>query len=184
MSILFFFILVFSIVALVAGLIRPRWIIRWGAPEKKTRKRSAKICLLAMLLSFFLMIAFIPQKNESAPTEPDQTEQISTQSEGKVATSAENAVKPKQAESPSNENTSTPIPAAVPTSAQPPQSINSNISHNGPGPNGETIKGNINRKGEKIYHVPGGQFYNKTIPERWFFTEVDAQAAGFRRAKR
>ncbi len=184
MSILFFFILVFSIVALVAGLIRPRWIIRWGPPEKKTRKRSTKICLLAMLLSFFLMIAFIPQKNESAPTEPAQTEQISTQSEGKIATSAENAAKPKQAESPSNENTSTPIPAAVPTSAQPPQSANSKISHDGPGPNGETIKGNINRKGEKIYHVPGGQFYNKTIPERWFFTEADAQAAGFRRAKR
>lgn len=55
---------------------------------------------------------------------------------------------------------------------------------NGQGPNGETIKGNINSKGEKIYHIPGGQFYDKTIPERWFKTEAEAQAAGFRRSKR
>ena len=54
----------------------------------------------------------------------------------------------------------------------------------GPGPNGESIKGNINSKGEKIYHVPGGQFYDETIPERWFFTEEEAQAAGYKRSKR
>ncbi|MBS6063738.1 MAG: thermonuclease family protein [Peptostreptococcaceae bacterium] len=49
------------------------------------------------------------------------------------------------------------------------------------------IKGNINSKGEKIYHVPGGAFYEKTDideskGERWFSTEEEAQAAGFRRA--
>ncbi|KAB2952023.1 nuclease [Heliorestis acidaminivorans] len=54
----------------------------------------------------------------------------------------------------------------------------------GPGPNGETIKGNINSKGEKIYHVPGGQFYEKTVPEAWFFTEEEARSAGFRASKR
>lgn len=54
----------------------------------------------------------------------------------------------------------------------------------GPGPNGEAIKGNINSRGEKIYHVPGGQFYNVTIPEAWFFTEADAVKAGYRRSKR
>lgn len=58
------------------------------------------------------------------------------------------------------------------------------VNNSGPGPNGETIKGNINRKGERIYHVPGGASYNKTIPEEWFFTEDEARAAGFRRAKR
>ncbi|KGM94768.1 metallo-beta-lactamase [Clostridium novyi A str. 4552] len=46
------------------------------------------------------------------------------------------------------------------------------------------IKGNINSKGEKIYHVPGGAFYNKTNPEAWFNTEEEAQAAGYRRSKR
>lgn len=52
------------------------------------------------------------------------------------------------------------------------------------GPNGETIKGNINSKGEKIYHMPGSKYYDKTVPEQWFFTERDAINAGYRPAKR
>lgn len=42
------------------------------------------------------------------------------------------------------------------------------------------IKGNINSKGEKIYHLPGGAYYDNTIPEKWFKTELEAQEAGFR----
>ncbi len=45
------------------------------------------------------------------------------------------------------------------------------------------IKGNINSKGEKIYHVPGGRYYDVTEPEVWFETEEEAEAAGFRRSK-
>lgn len=46
------------------------------------------------------------------------------------------------------------------------------------------IKGNINSSGEKIYHVPGGQFYDVTNPEEMFCTEEEAQAAGYRKSKR
>ncbi|TCI57916.1 thermonuclease [Exiguobacterium sp. SH5S13] len=46
------------------------------------------------------------------------------------------------------------------------------------------IKGNINRDGEKIYHVPGGASYERTNPEEMFCTEGEAEAAGFRRAAR
>jgi micrococcal nuclease len=48
------------------------------------------------------------------------------------------------------------------------------------------IKGNIStNSGEKIYHVPGGSFYEPTVideaaGERWFCTESDAIAAGWR----
>jgi len=45
------------------------------------------------------------------------------------------------------------------------------------------IKGNINSKGEKIYHIPGDPWYNKTKAEVWFKTEAEAQAAGFRPPK-
>jgi hypothetical protein len=50
------------------------------------------------------------------------------------------------------------------------------------------IKGNINSKGERIYHVPGGQSYASTLidparGERWFCSEAEAQAAGWRPAK-
>lgn len=51
------------------------------------------------------------------------------------------------------------------------------------------IKGNIASDGEKIYHVPGGAFYGVTKiseskGERWFCTESEAQAAGWRPSQR
>ncbi|MBW5444692.1 nuclease [Cohnella sp. CFH 77786] len=44
------------------------------------------------------------------------------------------------------------------------------------------IKGNVNAKGDKIYHVPGGSSYRNTKPERWFCSEQEAADAGFRKA--
>ena len=46
------------------------------------------------------------------------------------------------------------------------------------------IKGNINSKKEKIYHMPGGAYYDKTIAEEWFKTEDEAQRAGYRKSMR
>ena len=45
------------------------------------------------------------------------------------------------------------------------------------------IKGNIGSS-EKIYHVPGGSFYDRTQAERCFNTEADAVAEGFRKSSR
>jgi len=47
------------------------------------------------------------------------------------------------------------------------------------------IKGNINRSGERIYHVPGMRSYENTRiseadGERWFCSEDEARAAGWR----
>ncbi len=49
------------------------------------------------------------------------------------------------------------------------------------------IKGNISFDGEKIYHVPGQDFYSKTTidpvyGERWFCTEAEAITNGWRKA--
>lgn len=44
------------------------------------------------------------------------------------------------------------------------------------------IKGNRNRKGQWIYHLPGMPYYDQTRPEEIFCTEAQAQAAGYRRA--
>ena len=51
------------------------------------------------------------------------------------------------------------------------------------------IKGNVSCSGERIYHVPGQEHYERTRisegqGERWFCTESEARAAGWRRAKR
>ncbi|HEY8766410.1 MAG TPA: thermonuclease family protein [Dehalococcoidia bacterium] len=50
------------------------------------------------------------------------------------------------------------------------------------------IKGNISSSAERIYHVPGQQFYNQTqideaSGERWFCTEQEAMDAGWRKSK-
>lgn len=52
-----------------------------------------------------------------------------------------------------------------------------------------TIKGNISQAGKKIYHLPGGAYYDKTVidtaaGERWFCSEAEAQAAGWQKSKR
>jgi endonuclease YncB( thermonuclease family) len=44
------------------------------------------------------------------------------------------------------------------------------------------IKGNRNRKGQWIYHVPGMPYYEATRAEEVFCTEAEARAAGYRRA--
>jgi hypothetical protein len=51
------------------------------------------------------------------------------------------------------------------------------------------IKGNVNSKGRRIYHMPGQADYARTVirpatGERWFCDEATARAAGWRRAKR
>ncbi len=51
------------------------------------------------------------------------------------------------------------------------------------------IKGNINASGERIYHMPSQQAYNVTridsdAGERWFCSESEAKAAGWRKALR
>lgn len=49
---------------------------------------------------------------------------------------------------------------------------------------GPAIKGNVNARGEKIYHLPGQVNYDRVEAEMLFETEEDAQAAGFRAAQR
>lgn len=52
------------------------------------------------------------------------------------------------------------------------------------------IKGNVSQDGgERIYHLPGQEFYDVTnidpaYGERWFCTEAEARAAGWRKAMR
>lgn len=50
------------------------------------------------------------------------------------------------------------------------------------------IKGNISASGDRIYHVPGGRFYEQTVitrsrGERMFCSEQEARAAGWRKSR-
>jgi endonuclease YncB( thermonuclease family) len=61
---------------------------------------------------------------------------------------------------------------------------------NAPAPQGGcVIKGNRSGSGNQIYHMPGQADYDATViteakGERWFCSEAEARAAGWRRAKR
>jgi hypothetical protein len=59
------------------------------------------------------------------------------------------------------------------------------LNRTGAIPDGCNIKGNINRKGDHIYHAPGRSSYgatkiNESKGERWFCSEEEAIAAGWR----
>jgi len=45
------------------------------------------------------------------------------------------------------------------------------------------IKGNRNRRGEWIYHLPGTPYYDETRAEEMFCTEAEAEAAGYRKSR-
>ena len=71
--------------------------------------------------------------------------------------------------------------AAAPVPAKPP------ANDNAAGPC--LIKGNISSRGERIYHVPGGAYYSRTkispaTGERFFCSEAEAKAAGWRASRR
>jgi hypothetical protein len=51
-----------------------------------------------------------------------------------------------------------------------------------------SIKGNVSASGERINHVPGQRYYDKTLVqllkgERWLCSEDEAREAGWRKAK-
>lgn len=86
-----------------------------------------------------------------------------------------------------------PVPTSStsqPSAVTPPAS--NNVESSAPVATNDTcdIKGNVSiPSGEKIYHVPGGASYNATkidpdYGERWFCSESEAVAAGWRKAKR
>jgi len=56
------------------------------------------------------------------------------------------------------------------------------------GGRGCAIKGNVTAKGERVYHLPGAQWYARTRideseGERWFCSAAEAEAAGWRAAR-
>lgn len=66
--------------------------------------------------------------------------------------------------------------------------VTSVISASAAETNGCNIKGNVSTRGERIYHVPGQKYYDETRisashGERWFCSEEEARAAGWRRSR-
>lgn len=77
--------------------------------------------------------------------------------------------------------TAEPAPTDEPsTDAAPPTGRRWAEPVDGACPDGYPIKAN-DKSG--IYHVPGGRFYDRTVPERCYADTEDAEADGYRAAK-
>ena len=79
------------------------------------------------------------------------------------------------------------LPSTHPTPA--PEEERTRGRADGQDPGACRIKGNVSRDGERIYHLPGGQYYERTRidpakGERWFCTEAEARSAGWHRSRR
>ena len=91
---------------------------------------------------------------------------------------------PSPTPAPSPLLTRTPLPTATPTATVAPSLCPQGCRE--PPPEC-AIKGNISVSGEKIYHMPGQRFYVETVinaerGERWFCTEAEARANGWRKS--
>lgn len=136
-----------------------------------TRKKLLQIAVL----TFFVVVCTQAWSKLNQPETQKQSVPVQTKQTEQAQQTKSDANKVTNGTLPSNKATtnSTSTQKAAPV-----------VRGGTTGPNGETIKGNINKKGEKIYHMPGSASYNRTIPEAWFSTPEEAEAAGYRAAKR
>ncbi len=129
---------------------------------KKVHTHFRIIAILCLIIFSIILISCGGNDNKSAQNVPAQSQQNTTVS---IPTSSPQAVTPP--------STVTEKPKTV----EPSKMV-------GQGPNGEGIKGHIDKKGVKIYHLPGDPYYSRTTHvAQWFFTEKDAVAAGYRHIK-
>ena len=143
-----------------------RWIDRW---KKKPRFRTAGAGIVPGVLLLVLLLLLhrepVPSKPRALPAPPPAIPKI--EAPPVQALPEPPALEPAQTE---------PVQEGCPEGCDVP-------------PAGCDIKGNISLKtGERIYHVPGQQYYGKTVispdkGEAWFCTEAEARANGWRKSR-
>lgn len=133
-------------------------------------KTSKKLGIGAFCLLILISVATSP-KDKPAPV-PSST----------VSSSIQEKVEDKAPSSPPPVTTSTNVQQEAQTSAPVENQQPTERKYTGQGPNGEGIKGHIDKKkGTMIYHLPGDPYYSRTTHvSQWFFTEKEAKAAGYR----
>lgn len=173
-------------------------------------KIAPTVRFTALLLLSFLLVAC------TTPVPNSQTSNIIAEPSTKVFTPhAVLTIEPTAAKTPTparisptptkSKPSSTPKPTSLPTKVPKPTETaqstmlsdsNSPTQAQSACPNGCAshqpgcdIKGNINNKGVKIYHMPHQAYYDQTKispekGERWFCTPAEAEANGWRPSKK
>ena len=180
-----FFGMIAAVVILVKAGIRK--LKHDDEKAKKLAKRSGIVAVASFVILFlFFDPSKVPKHEEQPPTQT--TEQAQAEEEPKaeenkdVSETEKTNEADKQAETaPASSEQNAPTATKAPV-ANNGTGLDRRIT--GDGPNGEGIKGHIGKNG-KIYHLPSGRFYKKTKNvSEWFFTEREAQEAGYRRSER
>jgi large subunit ribosomal protein L17 len=109
----------------------------------------------------------MPRKGDNAPMAVIELIQEKT-----VTAEAEAARKTKFAK----DEPKTEAPAAEAPAAPYGEGSHAPLEDADQAPEGFPIKGNAD---SNLYHVPGSQFYDRTVAEVWFATAEDAEKAGF-----
>ncbi|MED3851285.1 calcium-binding protein [Priestia megaterium] len=214
-------VLFLSIIGLLIGLIKPKWVL--PKFKVKTRKRVLFSYLYLIFSCFFIAVAFTDGESTSTPAstqvsssqnsvtvaskkdgadsskqkvekndsdkavkeeakrkaeEQAAKEEAKRQAEKQAA--KEEAERKAQQQAASQQATTSSSTSSSgnykPFENDPSDDQQSNMSCSG------QIKGN---KNSKIYHVPGGAYYDRTQDNIvWFCSEADAQAAGYRKSQR
>lgn len=79
MAVFFGIVMFISFIALILGLIKPSIVVRWGAVEKRTRKKACVTYLVIGILSMVFMIVTTPDQNPKKDTMQEQTKSSSSQ---------------------------------------------------------------------------------------------------------
>lgn len=168
-----------SIVGLIIGLIKPSVAIRWG--EKRRRKQ-----VLLVYIPLIIVLMILVGSTEDPQKKIDREQQRIAEQQQKVVAEAIASNKADKVTEVKDQVTETvPIsPIGAASNIEQPKSPDP-ARITGSGPNGEGIKGHIDKNGVRIYHLPGDPYYSRTTHvSAWFFTVKDAQAAGYRAIKR
>ncbi|WP_407544832.1 calcium-binding protein [Priestia sp. HNGD-A6] len=201
------FLFLLSIIGFLVGLIKPKWVL--PKFKVKTRKRILFSYLYLILSCLFIVGIFSDEESTSTPASTQissSQNSVTVASKKDVADSskqkvekndsdkavkeekrqkAEEQAAKQEAERKAQQAASQQATTSSSTSSSgnykpfendPSDDQQSNMSCSG------QIKGN---KNSKIYHVPGGAYYDRTQDNIvWFCSEADAQAAGYRESQR
>ncbi len=134
---------------------------------------------------FFFTPSYVYESSTSTPTQqPTYTKDVIARSKHQVIPSLEATLTSfASAKSPEP-----PLRSAIPLAAQDARSCSGGCTSY-PAWCDPAVKGNISyNTGEKIYHVFGQNYYSETVinpryGERWFCTEQEARAAGWRKSR-
>ena len=128
--------------------------------KKSIFRRIRRLVFLASAAAAIVRFA-MARRTKSQPSAPQAPEWAPLRSTTPKSSASDAPITSTKVETPSEPDWIAPVDGTCP------------LSH--------PVKGNAN---SRIYHLPGGRFYDSTVPERCYRDESAAEADGMRASKR